>query len=214
MSPQRRPPSLPPSLTHHSLPVHVYLCSFADYALDANCDGRPVELSLCDPNRLEDLFPLRPRAGPDPDIYVICFSLVDPNSLTNVADKWAPEKGHRYTYSVPTILVGTKLDLRDDPAEIERLHTLEQSPITTAEGEAMRERIAAHAYVECSAWHKLVCRTSLTRQWRPYCSQRQKRSSLNVGACQAASSVSLNDPCLLVWGISCACASSFRFHRQ
>ena len=52
---------------------------------------------------------------------------------------------------VPKILVGTKLDLRDNPAEMERLRGRNQKPISTAQGDAMRKKIAAISYKECSA---------------------------------------------------------------
>ena len=52
---------------------------------------------------------------------------------------------------VPKILVGTKLDLRDNPAEMERLRGRNQRPVTLAQGEAMRKKISAVSYKECSA---------------------------------------------------------------
>ena len=52
---------------------------------------------------------------------------------------------------VPKILVGTKLDLRDNPAELERLRSRNQRPVTAAQGDAMRKKISALSYKECSA---------------------------------------------------------------
>ncbi|KAL5057661.1 hypothetical protein RYX36_029265, partial [Vicia faba] len=61
---------------------------------------------------------------------------------------WIPELKH-YAPGVPIILVGTKLDLRDDkqffvdhPGAV---------PITTAQGEELRKLINAPAYIECSS---------------------------------------------------------------
>ena len=50
-----------------------------------------------------------------------------------------------------SILVGIKLDRRDNPEEIERLRERRQSPITQQQGEDMRKKIRAVAYMECSA---------------------------------------------------------------
>ena len=47
--------------------------------------------------------------------------------------------------------MGTKLDLRENPAEMERLRERRQSPITFQQGEAMRKKIGAVCYKECSA---------------------------------------------------------------
>ena len=52
---------------------------------------------------------------------------------------------------MPKILVGTKLDLRDSEADIERLKAKNKSPITQQQGKAMRKKIGAVAYKECSA---------------------------------------------------------------
>ena len=47
--------------------------------------------------------------------------------------------------------MGTKLDLRENPAEIERLRERRQSPVTLQQGEAMKKKISAVCYKECSA---------------------------------------------------------------
>ncbi len=113
-------------------------------------DGRPISLGLWDTAGQDDYDRLRPLSYPDTDVFLICFSLVNPNSFSNVADKWAPEISH-HAPGVPKILVGTKLDLRDNPTEMERLRSRKQTPVTFQQGEAMRKRIAAVIYKECSA---------------------------------------------------------------
>ena len=51
------------------------------------------------------------------------------------------------------ILVGTKLDLRSDPATVQKLRekTPPTSPITCEEGFDMSKTIGAFKYLECSA---------------------------------------------------------------
>lgn len=49
------------------------------------------------------------------------------------------------------ILVGTKLDLREDKITIERLREKKLSPITYPQGLAMAKEIGAVKYLECSA---------------------------------------------------------------
>ena len=50
------------------------------------------------------------------------------------------------------MLVGTKLDLRDDPATIEKLHTRNKcDPISYEKGVAKAAEISAIKYMECSA---------------------------------------------------------------
>ena len=83
-------------------------------------------------------------------MFLVCFSVVSPTSFENVANKWAPEINH-HCPDVPKILVGTKLDLRDYEAAIEELKEKNLTPITQQQGEAMRRKIGAVAYMECSA---------------------------------------------------------------
>ena len=49
------------------------------------------------------------------------------------------------------VLVGTKLDLREDSEAIQRLKETSQSPISTAEGVELQRAVGAVKYMECSA---------------------------------------------------------------
>ena len=63
------------------------------------------------------------------DVFLICFSLVNPASFENVRAKWYPEVRH-HCPQVPIILVGTKLDLREDKETIDKLKEKKLAPIT------------------------------------------------------------------------------------
>ena len=54
------------------------------------------------------------------DVFLVCFSVTDTASLENVESQWIPEMNHHFQ-KTPILLVGTKSDLREDPAELERL---------------------------------------------------------------------------------------------
>ena len=64
--------------------------------------------------------------------------------------KWFPEIEH-HAPSVPIILVGTKLDLRDDDTTRESLRQRRMAPITHEQGVACAKEIKAVKYLECSA---------------------------------------------------------------
>jgi len=49
------------------------------------------------------------------------------------------------------ILVATKLDLRDDNDQIQRLKEKGLAPVTTEAGEGLAKEIGAKSYCECSA---------------------------------------------------------------
>ncbi len=57
----------------------------------------------------------------------------------------------RYCKNVPCILVGTKIDLRDDLVTLEELRKKGEMPISTEQGQALATEIKAIKYIECSA---------------------------------------------------------------
>lgn len=63
-------------------------------------------------------------------------------SFENVKSKWLPEIRH-HAPGVPFILVGTKLDLRDDEDTLEKLREKKLAPITT---EQVRNALFSAAY--------------------------------------------------------------------
>ena len=136
--------------SHSNMLTLFSICRFDNYTAKVSVDGRPISIGLWDTAGHNDYDRLRPLSYPQTDVFLLCFSVVNPKSFTNVADKWAPEIEH-FCPGVPKILVGTKLDLRDNPEEIERLRERRKSPIAQKQGEAMRKKIRAVAYMECSA---------------------------------------------------------------
>jgi Ras-related C3 botulinum toxin substrate 1 len=64
--------------------------------------------------------------------------------------QWFPEIDH-HAPSVPIILVGTKLDLRDDPATKESLRQKRMEPVSYEQALVVAKEIRAYKYLECSA---------------------------------------------------------------
>jgi Ras-related C3 botulinum toxin substrate 1 len=113
-------------------------------------DGKPIALGLWDTAGQEDYDRLRPLSYPQTDVFLICFSIVSPPSFDNVKAKWYPEIEH-HAPNVPIILVGTKLDLREDPDTIRSLRSKRMEPISYEQGLAVHREIKASKYLECSA---------------------------------------------------------------
>jgi len=80
--------------------------------------------------------------------FLLCFSVISPASYENIRSKWHPEVQH-HCPEAKTLLVGTKIDLRDDK---ETLESLRGEKLPTPEmGQKLAEQINAKAYLECSA---------------------------------------------------------------
>ncbi|KAI5103006.1 ras-related C3 botulinum toxin substrate 1, partial [Silurus meridionalis] len=135
---------------------------FDSYSPNVMVDGKPVNLELWDTAGLEDYDRLRPLSYPQTvqcheqaqcrvninssshfnpfDLFLICFSLVSPASFENVRVKWYPEVRH-HCPNTPIILVGTKIDLREDKDTVDKLEEKKLTPITYSQGLAMAKEI-------------------------------------------------------------------------
>ncbi|KAJ6610097.1 small GTPase superfamily [Mycena sp. CBHHK59/15] len=135
------------SYTTNAFPGEYIPTVFDNYSANVMVDGKTISLGLWDTAGQEDYDRLRPLSYPQTDVFLICFSLVSPPSYENVKTKWYPEISH-HAPSTSIVLVGTKLDLREDQATIEKLR---MAPIQYAQGVAMSKDIRAVKYLECSA---------------------------------------------------------------
>ncbi|CAF1533670.1 unnamed protein product [Adineta ricciae] len=138
------------SYTTNAFPGEYIPTVFDNYSANIVVDNEPVNLGLWDTAGQEDYDRLRPLSYPQTDVFVICYSVVNPVSFENVRAKWSPEIKHNNP-DTPIVLVGTKIDLLNDKQTIKTLLNRKLSPITTQKGASMAAEIGAVAYVECSA---------------------------------------------------------------
>ncbi|WKY15438.1 hypothetical protein Q1695_000707 [Nippostrongylus brasiliensis] len=137
------------SYTTDSFPVQYVPTVFDNYSAQMTLDNHTVNLGLWDTAGQEDYDRLRPLSYPQTDVFVLCFSIVSPVSFDNVATKWIPEI-RQHCPDAPILLVGTKLDLRDD-ANPRAGSTEDRPPITKSQGQKCAQKIKAVKYLECSA---------------------------------------------------------------
>ncbi|PWA59204.1 rac-like GTP-binding protein 7 [Artemisia annua] len=160
---------------------------FDNFSANVVVDGSTVNLGLWDTAGQEDYNRLRPLSYRGADVFILAFSLISKASYENVSKKylknhfnalavqlglievdlisimsWIPELRH-YAPGVPIILVGTKLDLRDDkqfmtdhPGAVpittaQRIGTKNEFILILAQGEELKKLIGAPAYIECSS---------------------------------------------------------------
>ncbi|XP_026324693.1 ras-related C3 botulinum toxin substrate 1-like [Hyposmocoma kahamanoa] len=140
-------------ITHVSneFPEDYRLCVF-DGSLNVTVDGKQVHLRLWDTVGHDDYGAgrLRPLCYLQTNVFLMCFSLVDPTSFENIRTKWIREVQYHCPL-VPIILVGTKLDLREDKETVQMLKDKTLAPITYPQGLGMAKKIGAVKYLECSA---------------------------------------------------------------
>merc|ERR1711879_433492 len=159
------------SYTTNSFPGEYVPTVFDNYTANAIVDGQPINLGLWDTAGSDEYNTLRPLSYPGTDVFIICFSLASPSSYDNVKSKWFAEVNH-FNPKTPIILVGTKLDLRDNPQTIASLKENDLKPISNEmvlifllfffrnkhdmltcllQGDKLAKEIGAAKFLECSA---------------------------------------------------------------
>ncbi|KAI7869847.1 P-loop containing nucleoside triphosphate hydrolase protein [Mucor mucedo] len=123
---------------------------FDNTVKDIIVDDKPVVAELWDTAGQEDYDRLRTLSYPDSDVVLIAFSVDIPESLENITEKWMPEV-KRFCPGLPLLLVGCKIDLRDQTQVLQELEKQDLQPVTYQQGLAVAREIGAYKYVECSA---------------------------------------------------------------
>ncbi|WZZ04466.1 hypothetical protein YC2023_090387 [Brassica napus] len=150
------------SYTSNTFPTDYVPTVFDNFSANVVVDGNTVNLGLWDTvlehsvfTCQEDYNRLRPLSYRGADVFLLAFSLISKASYENIAKKWIPELRH-YAPGVPIILVGTKLDLRDDKQFF--IDHPGAVPITTNQvldsctmGEELKKLIGSAVYIECSS---------------------------------------------------------------
>jgi len=138
------------SFSNNTFPQDYVPTVFDNYNTAIMVDDTPYNLGLWDTAGQEEYDRLRALCYPQTDVFLMCFSLVSPSSFENIKKRWWPELRH-HCPDTPYVLVGTKLDLREDQATIQELVKQGMSAITTDQGDALCKEVGATSFIECSA---------------------------------------------------------------
>lgn len=115
------------------------------------CNGYQFKLDMQDTGH-GDYEPIHIQNHyPQTQVLLICFSIISRSSFQRVETKWIQHR-NLYMEHVPFILVGTKIDLRNDKEVLEKIGG---TGITQQEGHAMAKKIGADQYLECSALERI-----------------------------------------------------------
>ncbi|XP_022254435.1 rho-related GTP-binding protein RhoN-like isoform X2 [Limulus polyphemus] len=93
---------------------------------------------------------VRPLAYKDASVFLLCFSIVDPESLNNTAARWHPEI-RQHCAEVPVILCGCQCDLRNDLDTVTSLAKDKLQPVTSEQALVVSRQIGATTYVETTS---------------------------------------------------------------
>ncbi len=139
------------SYTTNQFPEDYVPTVFDNYSANVMVDNEKVTINLWDTAGQEEYDRLRPLSYTQTDIFLICFSVVEPSSYANVKSKWIPEIRHHTPKDTLVLLVGTKADLRDDPHVLDELEENGDTPVTSAAAERLASSLGCVGYRECSA---------------------------------------------------------------
>jgi GTPase SAR1 family protein len=122
---------------------------------DLTVDDQEIRLALWRYNCVEESPRMRRLGYSDVDVFLVCFSLMNPSSLALAEDQLVPQL-REFRPETPFILVGLQSDLRkksNEYCEQAEWQAGGQRPRSRAvpSGEEVAKRLGAQAYIECSA---------------------------------------------------------------
>jgi len=114
-------------------------------------DGVQFDVGLWEAGGREDYDRLRPLSYPQTDFFLVCFSVCNPYSFTNVKEKWMPELNH-HCPDVPKFLVGTKSDVREDEQMLKSIKGKGLDLISTVDAMNLASELGLNGYIETSSY--------------------------------------------------------------
>jgi len=138
------------SYTTNSFPTEYVPTVFDNYITKGVFEGNPVDMVLFDTAGDSEYDSLRPVNYPGTNVFLICFSVVSHSTADGILKKWLDEVRGACP-DAPFIVIGTKIDLRQNEEELKKLKEQQKTPITPEQGAELAKIVGAHKYIECSA---------------------------------------------------------------
>jgi Ras-related C3 botulinum toxin substrate 1 len=138
------------SFTYKAFPQEYIPTVFDNYNALMECEGRTFNLGLWDTAGQSDFEKLRPMSYEGADIFLLFYSIINPTSFENIKEKWYGEI-RQHGANTPVLLVGTKVDKKDDPEVLEKLRLQKQEPVSESQVKKLAKEIGAVSYLTCSA---------------------------------------------------------------
>ncbi|ELP89243.1 Rho GTPase, putative [Entamoeba invadens IP1] len=138
------------SYTSNDFPSDYVPTVFDNYVANVSVQKKVVSLGLWDTAGQEEFDSLRPLSYPGTDIFLLCYAVNSSASLANLKDKWYPEI-QKYCKDEFKMMVGLKVDLRENAQEVKKIEVEGNKMITPEEGQSMCTELDCAKYMECSA---------------------------------------------------------------
>eukprot|EP01091_Cochliopodium_minus_P006563 TRINITY_DN16514_c0_g1_i1.p1 TRINITY_DN16514_c0_g1~~TRINITY_DN16514_c0_g1_i1.p1 ORF type:complete len:204 (-),score=62.81 TRINITY_DN16514_c0_g1_i1:26-637(-) len=139
--------------TSNTFPIDFIPSIFENYCTNMMFQEKAVRLSLWDTQGNEDFDRLRPLTYPQTNVFVVCFSVIDPNTFEHAKTKWIPEV-LQHAPEAKIVLVGLKSDLKNDQNTIQKLKEKKIEPISNDQIKKEKEEGKINEcieYIECSS---------------------------------------------------------------
>ncbi|CAB1342576.1 unnamed protein product [Coregonus sp. 'balchen'] len=130
------------SYTTNGYPTDYKQTGFDVFSGQVEVEGAPVRIQLLDTAGQEVFDDFRSLSYSHTDVFLLCFSVVNPASFHNVTNKWIPEI-RACNPSAPIILVGTQSDLLLDVNVLINLDHCGVKPVLTPRAHSMADKIRA-----------------------------------------------------------------------
>lgn len=169
------------SYTTNSFPTEYIPTVFDNYETFVVIDKKTFKIGLWDTAGQDDYQRIRPLSYSDTDVLVLCFSVVSEMSFQNIG-KWKEELDY-HCPGVPIILLGTKIDLRNDKETINRLRQRGLNIIPYSTGLQKSKEITAYEYLECSALTQEGLKNLFQRIVECYLNDKNKKKKKKTKKC-------------------------------
>lgn len=123
---------------------------FDNYAATVILDDKPFHFSLFDTAGKEDYDRLRVISYMNCDVFLVCFSVINRESLESVESHWVPEIKH-FLPKTPFILVATQTDMRNTQST-DGSDVNSTPAVSFKEAAEVANKCGAASFVECSSF--------------------------------------------------------------
>eukprot|EP01099_Mayorella_cantabrigiensis_P004302 TRINITY_DN3222_c0_g1_i1.p1 TRINITY_DN3222_c0_g1~~TRINITY_DN3222_c0_g1_i1.p1 ORF type:complete len:201 (-),score=25.20 TRINITY_DN3222_c0_g1_i1:38-640(-) len=127
--------------------------AFFDCPTDIMVGERMISLNLHDSHGAEEYYRSLIELFPGTDVFLIGFSVASSTGFESIRATWFPRLLH-YCPKTPVVIVGMKIDLREDPQTLDLLAQKKMQVVSAEQGNKVAKDLSRYVrvkYMECSS---------------------------------------------------------------